>query len=83
MIFRLFQHPDLLARIDDRRAARENRSGTGKLGRVLEATLKGPQRGSHHPTNPRPQPTKEQRRLRATTQRFSARNGPRDSAIKD
>jgi hypothetical protein len=47
-----------------------------KLNRVLEATRKGPQRGSQRPTSPRPPTTKKLRRQRATGPPFSARNGP-------
>ena len=53
-----------------------------KLIRVHKATMKGPQRGSQHPTNARPRLTIDTRRLRATSTIFSreraARKGEKD-----
>jgi hypothetical protein len=53
-----------------------------KLIRVHEATMKGPQRSSQHPTNARPRWTIDTRRLRATSTIFSperaARQGEKD-----
>jgi hypothetical protein len=56
---------------------------TANLVRVLEATLKGPQRSSQRPTNPRPHTDQGATASAGDQHRFSARNGPPDRGNRD